>query len=194
MTAKILDGKAMAQEIRGELAQETAGFIKKSGVTPCLTAVLVGDDPASQIYVRNKQKACEKVGITSRLHRLPASTTTEELLELVEQLNADRSVHGILVQLPLPNGVDEQKVLLAVSPKKDVDAFHPENVGLIVQNQPRYLPCTPPWNPAIARPQGDRNGRRECGCFGPKQYCRKTDGNNAYAKRRGCRFDSDRLP
>jgi methylenetetrahydrofolate dehydrogenase (NADP+) / methenyltetrahydrofolate cyclohydrolase len=143
VTAKILDGKAMAQEIRGELAQETTEFIKKSGVTPCLTAVLVGDDPASQVYVRNKQKACEKVGITSRLHRLPASTTTEELLELVEQLNADRSVHGILVQLPLPDGVDEQKVLLAVSPQKDVDAFHPENVGLIVQNQPRYLPCTP---------------------------------------------------
>ncbi len=143
MTATILDGKAMAQEIRGELAEQTAAFIEKTGVTPCLAAVLIGDDPASQVYVRNKQKACEKVGITSQMHRLPESTTTEELLALVDRLNRDDAVHGILVQLPLPKGLDESRVLRAVSPAKDVDAFHPENVGLIVQNQPRFLPCTP---------------------------------------------------
>lgn len=143
MTAKILDGKALSQEIRAEIAEQTAEFTRETGVIPCLAAVLVGDDPASQVYVRNKQKACEKAGIESRLHRLPEATTQAELLALVDQLNRDDSVSGILVQLPLPDGLDESQVLDAIDPLKDVDAFHPENVGLMVQNRPRFLPCTP---------------------------------------------------
>ena len=143
MTATILDGKKMAQEIRADIADEVAQFTEKTGVTPCLAAVLVGDDPASQVYVRSKERACEKAGMKSRLIRLPAETTNEELLKLVNELNDDKSVHGILVQLPLPEGLDEAKILDAIDPLKDVDAFHPENVGRIMQNRPRFLPCTP---------------------------------------------------
>ncbi len=140
---KILDGKKIAEDIRAGIAEKVAELKKTRGIVPCLAAVLVGNDPASQIYVANKEKACEKVGIESRLIRLPETTTTDELLELVQKLNGDFGVHGILVQLPLPKGCDELKVLDAVDPKKDVDAFHPENVGLISQGRPRFLPCTP---------------------------------------------------
>ncbi len=143
MTAEILDGKALALEIRAEIAQQVAEFTKAADIVPCLAAVLVGEDPASQVYVRNKQKACEKAGIRSQLFTPPASTTTEELLALVDKLNNDPEVHGILVQLPLPEQIDETRVLEAVDPAKDVDAFHPENVGRIVQGAPRFLPCTP---------------------------------------------------
>jgi methylenetetrahydrofolate dehydrogenase (NADP+) / methenyltetrahydrofolate cyclohydrolase len=143
LSAAILDGKALAEKIRGEVAGEVADFVARTGVTPCLAAVLVGGDPASQVYVRNKQKACEKAGLLSQLHRPPAETTTEELLALIDRLNRDPAVHGILVQLPLPKQIDETRVLEAITPLKDVDAFHPENVGRIVQNRPRFLPCTP---------------------------------------------------
>jgi len=143
MSATILDGKALALEIQTEIAQHVAHFRQESGVTPCLAAVLVGENPASQVYVRNKQKACERVGMTSQLFTPPATTRLDELLALIDRLNADPAVHGILVQLPLPKGLDERPVLLAVDPLKDVDAFHPDNVGRIVQGRPRYLPCTP---------------------------------------------------
>ncbi len=140
---KLLDGKALADTIRAEIADGVAALQSERGIVPCLAAVLVGNDPASQIYVANKEKACVKVGMASRLFRLPASTTTEELLTLIDQLNADNAVHGILVQLPLPKSCDEFRVLDAIDPKKDVDAFHPENVGLLSQGRPRFLPCTP---------------------------------------------------
>ena len=143
MTAKIIDGKSIARQMRQELAAEVAAFTAKSSVVPCLAAVLVGDDPASDVYVRNKRKACEEVGMSSQLHRLSAETTQEQLLVLVDQLNRNPAVHGILLQLPLPKQIDEQRMLEAVSPSKDVDAFHPENVGLLVQGRPRFLPCTP---------------------------------------------------
>jgi methylenetetrahydrofolate dehydrogenase (NADP+)/methenyltetrahydrofolate cyclohydrolase len=143
MTAMILDGKAVALQIQAEIAAEVSRFSQATGVVPCLVAVLVGENPASEVYVRNKQKTCEKVGMTSRLERLPATSRPEELLDLIGRLNADPSVHGILVQLPLPNGWDTNQVLDAVSPAKDVDAFGPENVGLICQGRPRFLPCTP---------------------------------------------------
>jgi methylenetetrahydrofolate dehydrogenase (NADP+) / methenyltetrahydrofolate cyclohydrolase len=143
MSANILDGKKLAQEIRAELAEETIEFLQNNAVVPCLAAVLVGDDPASEVYVRNKRNACEAVGIDSQLHRLPASTTSDELLRLVAKLNKDQAVHGILVQLPLPPQIDSNRVLLAINPAKDVDAFHPENVGRLVQGRPRFLPCTP---------------------------------------------------
>jgi methylenetetrahydrofolate dehydrogenase (NADP+) / methenyltetrahydrofolate cyclohydrolase len=143
MPAKILDGKQLAQQIRSELAEEVIEFIQNNAVVPCLAAVLVGEDPASEVYVRNKRKACEAVGIESQLHRMAVDTLSDDLLKLIAKLNKDSEVHGILVQLPLPPQIDKNRVLLAVSPAKDVDAFHPENVGRLVQGRPRFLPCTP---------------------------------------------------
>ncbi len=143
MTARILDGKAIAQQVEREVAERVRAWRTTSEAVPCLAAVLVGEDPASEVYVRNKRRACERVGLASQLHRLPASTGTAELLELVARLNADPTVHGILVQLPLPAGVETERVLDAVAPYKDVDAFHAENVGLMMQGRPRFLPCTP---------------------------------------------------
>ncbi len=143
MTARILDGKSIALQIRNEIAIEVSALVKQRGIQPCLAAILVGDDPASHIYVRNKEIACEKAGIQSRLFRMPSGTTTTELLVLLAQLNSDAKIHGILVQLPLPMQINERQVLDAVAPAKDVDAFAPENVGLISQGRPRYLPCTP---------------------------------------------------
>jgi len=143
LPATILDGKALATAIEAELAEEVADFVQNNAHEPALAAVLVGDDPASSIYVKNKRAACERVGMESRLVRLPDTATEEELLQVVAELNNDDAVHGILVQLPLPPQIREQKVLDAVHPLKDVDCFHPENVGRLVQGRPRYLPCTP---------------------------------------------------
>lgn len=143
MSAKLLDGKALAKTIREELAVEVVKFIQQHEVVPSLAAVLVGDDPASEVYVRMKRKDCEQVGIHSVMHRLPEATSEAELLKLVAELNTDDSIHGILVQLPLPRQINEQAILDAISPDKDVDAFHPTNVGLMVQGRPRFLPCTP---------------------------------------------------
>lgn len=141
--AEIIDGKRLAGEIRDEVARDVEKLRAAGGPTPCLAAVLVGDNPASQVYVRNKQRSCEKAGVDSRLERLPADTSEADLLALVARLNADPAVHGILVQLPLPAAISEAKVLQAIDPAKDVDAFHPENVGLLSQGRPRFLPCTP---------------------------------------------------
>lgn len=143
MPAQILDGKALAQQIRRELAEDVAAFHKDSGVTPTLAAVLVGDDPASEVYVRNKRRDCEEVGIASVLEKLPVETTEAELLAVIDELNKDSRIHGILVQLPLPKQISTESVLEAVRPEKDVDAFHPENVGRLVQGRPVFLPCTP---------------------------------------------------
>lgn len=141
--AQVISGKEIAKQLKSELAEQVAEFIQNNATVPRLAAVLVGDDPASDVYVRNKRKACEAVGMESDLHRLPAETTQDELLTLVAKLNKDNDVHGILIQLPLPPQIDSDRVLRAVNPAKDVDAFHPENVGLLVQGQPRFLPCTP---------------------------------------------------
>ncbi len=143
MSAILLDGKKLATEIQQEIAEEVAGFIANNGTTPKLAAILVGGDAASEVYVRNKQRACERVAIDSEVHRLPEDVSQDALLHLVAKLNNDESVHGILVQLPLPDAIDASVVLQAVCPVKDVDAFHPENVGRIVQGNPRFLPCTP---------------------------------------------------
>lgn len=143
MAAKRLDGQQLSQTIRGEIANAVKQLADSNGLIPGLAAVLVGDNPASEVYVRNKRRACESVGIASWLHRLPASTTQAELLDLIEQLNQTPEVSGILVQLPLPKHIDEGKVILAINPLKDVDAFHPENLGLLTAGHPRYLPCTP---------------------------------------------------
>lgn len=143
MAAELLDGKKLAREIREELAVDVVQFVQRRSAVPTLAAVLVGSDAASEVYVRNKRRDCEQVGIHSVLHRLPEATTQAELLSLVEQLNADPEVHGILVQLPLPPAIDAAAILEAVDPAKDVDAFHPENVGRLVQGRPRFRPCTP---------------------------------------------------
>lgn len=143
MAAKLIDGKGLAARIRDELGGRVATFQKTTGMQPHLVAILVGNDPASAVYVRNKQSACKNTGILSTLQHLPAATSQTELLDLIELLNRDRSVHGLLVQLPLPSHIDETTVLDTVTPLKDVDCFHPENVGLMVQGRPRYLPCTP---------------------------------------------------
>ncbi|QDU82232.1 Tetrahydrofolate dehydrogenase/cyclohydrolase [Polystyrenella longa] len=143
MTAQIIDGKKIAAETRELLAKEVALFHNETGITPHLAAILVGEDPASAVYVRNKERACAKAGMKSTLHKLPSETTEAELLEMIEQFNDDSSVHGILVQLPLPGHIEEQRVLDAVTPLKDVDCFHPENVGLLAQGRPRFQPCTP---------------------------------------------------
>jgi methylenetetrahydrofolate dehydrogenase (NADP+) / methenyltetrahydrofolate cyclohydrolase len=143
MSAKTLDGKLLGQVMRGEIAARAASFLQRTGRQPGLAAVLVGDNPASQIYVRNKRKACEQSGLDSSLHHLSSETTQAELLELVDRLNRDPAVHGILVQLPLPRQIQEAAIIRAVSPLKDVDGFGPENLGLLAAGHPRYLPCTP---------------------------------------------------
>jgi methylenetetrahydrofolate dehydrogenase (NADP+)/methenyltetrahydrofolate cyclohydrolase len=141
--AMILDGKRTAAEIRQRLAAEVTEFRGATGIHPTLAAVLVGEDPASQVYVRNKEAACAAVGIGSQLIRLPSDIAPAALRSQIEQLNADPTVHGILVQLPLPRHLDTQAVLDAIRPEKDVDCFHPDNVGRLVQQRPRFLPCTP---------------------------------------------------
>ena len=137
-----IDGKAISAALRGEIAAEVIE-LKKQGITPGLAVILVGEDPASQTYVRNKQKACEEVGFHGEQINLPAATTQEELLKVVQELNARSDIHGILCQLPLPKGLDDSLVIAAIDPKKDVDAFHAENVGHIMIGDQQFLPCTP---------------------------------------------------
>lgn len=160
MPAKIIDGKAVSQSIREELRTEVAA-LKGRGITPGLAVVIVGDDPASRVYVNNKKKACAEVGIYSEEHALPAGTRQEELLELVRRLNQDPAIHGILVQLPLPDHLDEKAVLNTIDPDKDVDGFHPVNVGRMVVGEPCFLPCTPHGVLELIRRTGiDLTGKR----------------------------------
>jgi methylenetetrahydrofolate dehydrogenase (NADP+)/methenyltetrahydrofolate cyclohydrolase len=143
VTAKILDGKALAEEIRGEVATGVAEMQQRHGVTPGLAAVLVGDDPASAIYVRNKRRACDEVGMFSDSVLLPANSTNEQVLATVQSLNDDPRFHGILVQLPLPPQVDERLIIESLDPAKDVDGLHPFNVGKLVQGRADFVPGTP---------------------------------------------------
>jgi len=143
MASQIIDGKALAQKIQSELAVAAAELYSTRKIKPGLAAVLVGNNPASQVYVRNKQKACEKAGFESWLHHLDEHTSQEKLLELIHQLNKDSRVHGILVQLPLPKHIHTDTVLDAVTALKDVDGFGPDNLGLLTSGRPRFLPCTP---------------------------------------------------
>ena len=143
MAAKIIDGEKISARLRRGIASEVESLRESSGVTPGLAAVLVGNDPASEIYVERKTRACGEVGIRSEEVRLGAETTEGKLLSVIERLNADPEVHGILVQLPLPQGINETAVLGAVSPLKDVDGFHPENMGMLMEGNPRFISCTP---------------------------------------------------
>jgi methylenetetrahydrofolate dehydrogenase (NADP+)/methenyltetrahydrofolate cyclohydrolase len=143
MPAQILDGKALAQTMQAEIAAQVADQVRDGGPRPGLAAVRVGNDPASEVYVRNKIKACEKAGIASFYHHLPDATSQAALLQLVAKLNSDPAVHGILVQLPLPKQIDTNVIISAIDPHKDVDGFHPENLGLLVAGSPRFVACTP---------------------------------------------------
>jgi methylenetetrahydrofolate dehydrogenase (NADP+)/methenyltetrahydrofolate cyclohydrolase len=143
MAAQVIDGNKIAAQIRGELEKEIKALKDKQGVIPGLAVVLVGENPASQQYVKNKNKAAHEIGIYSEQHNLPKETPEAELLALVAKLNADPKIHGILVQLPLPKHIDEKKVLLLIDPEKDVDGFHPMNLGKMMVGDPAYLPCTP---------------------------------------------------
>ncbi|MBQ8994118.1 MAG: bifunctional methylenetetrahydrofolate dehydrogenase/methenyltetrahydrofolate cyclohydrolase FolD [Turicibacter sp.] len=141
--AKLIDGKLVSSEIRLGISQETAEFIQKTGIQPHLVVIIVGNDAASMTYVKNKKKACEDVGFKSTVIELPLETTEGELLDRIQELNDDLTVHGILVQLPLPKHIDEQKVINTISVKKDVDGFHPYQVGALVSGLPCLKPCTP---------------------------------------------------
>lgn len=142
MSARLIDGKGLAARIRTALKDETEA-LSRAGTQPGLAVVLVGDDPASHVYVRNKTKACAEIGFRAFDHHLPAATSEPELLALVQALNADAAVDGILVQLPLPSHIDSRKVLLTIDPRKDVDGFHPDNLGRMLMGEPRFVPCTP---------------------------------------------------
>ena len=142
MSAVIIDGKQVAADVRAEVAQKVCE-LKKKGIAPCLAVILVGENPASVSYVTGKQKALAEVGMVDRSVHLPESTSEAELLKLIDELNADDSVHGILVQLPLPKHINEEKVIMAISPEKDVDGFHPVSVGNLMIGRPGFLPCTP---------------------------------------------------
>src|SRR6266487_4437512 len=141
--AELLDGRPIAEQIKREVAAELAQLFAARAERPCLAAVRVGEDPASAVYVRNKVRACAEVGLGSELHALPESTTAEELLNLIAELNRREEIDGILVQLPLPKQIDESTIIEAVDPTKDVDGFHPMNVGLLAMGRPRFVPCTP---------------------------------------------------
>ena len=143
MTARKLDGKALAATMRSEVAARVAERARLGKRPPGLAAVIVGDNPASHIYVRNKHKACRDAGLASWVHTLSADTSQSQLLELIAKLNTDSAVHGILIQLPLPKQIDEDSVIRAVASSKDVDCFHPENIGLLAAGHPRFYPCTP---------------------------------------------------
>jgi len=143
MSAQIIDGKAMAAQLRAQIKLQVAEMQEKQGILPGLAVVLVGDDPASQIYVRNKERACKNVGMHSEVYRLPAQTSQEELLDLIERLNNDPAIHGILVQSPPPAHIDESAVIRAINPDKDVDGFHVINVGRLSTGQEGLVSCTP---------------------------------------------------
>ncbi len=143
MSAKIIDGKAIAAEMQQEMKTEVKALKDKYGLIPGLAVVLVGDNPASRVYVNMKKKACARLDIYSEEHKLPPNTSEHDLLELINKLNANEKVHGILVQLPLPDHINESKILNAIDPSKDVDGFHPVNVGNLVIGKPSFLPCTP---------------------------------------------------
>ncbi len=159
--AQIIDGKAISQAVKDEIKARTAELSAK-GIESCLAVILVGEDPASQVYVKNKKKACEYCGIKSLSYELPADTTEEKLLELIAELNERSDVNGILVQLPLPKGIDEDRVLDAISPDKDVDGFHPVNVGKLSIGKKGFVSCTPAGVIQLLKRSGIEISGKEC--------------------------------
>ena len=186
MAATLLDGKALAKKIQAELAEQVAVFTEQTQKVPTLATVLVGEDPASQVYIRNKIRSCERVGMESRHIPLPADVSQDALMEEVQQLNRDDTVHGILVQLPLPDGLDAQPILDAILPAKDVDAFHPENVGLLSQGRPRYLPCTPHGVIQLLHRAGIETAGKHCVIVGRSDIVGKPLGLMLVQRQSGC--------
>lgn len=164
--ATLINGKVISSQIRTEILEETKSFISDNGYAPGLAVIIVGNDPASQVYVRNKKRACAEVGFYSEEYELPAETTQDELLALIEKLNCDEKIHGILVQLPLPKHLNEKEVLLAITPSKDVDAFHPVNVGKIMIGDYDFLPCTPAGVMELIKRSGVEIAGKNCVVLG----------------------------
>ena len=160
--ANIINGKEISAAIRAEIKDATERLVAESGVRPGLAVIIVGEDPASQVYVRNKKRACDEVGFYSQSYELPESTTQEELNALIDDLNANDKIHGILCQLPLPRHLDENEIIRRIDPKKDVDAFHPENVGKIMIGDYSFLPCTPAGVMALLERSGIDVAGKEC--------------------------------
>lgn len=165
MTPTIIDGKKISADVRAQVAAETAQ-LKEKGIVPGLAVIIVGDDPASRVYVNNKKKACADVGFYSEEHALPATTTQEELVALVKSLNERKDINGILCQLPLPRGLDDKAVINAIAPEKDVDAFHPSNVGRIMLGEYSFLPCTPAGVMELLHSAGVEIAGKECVVIG----------------------------
>ena len=164
--AYIIDGKAISAAERNKIKEETAAFVVENGFAPGLAVIIVGENPASQVYVRNKHRACGEVGFLSRVYELPEATTQEELNALIDELNADDAIHGILCQLPLPKHLCESEVIARISPKKDVDAFHVQNVGRIMLGDYDFLPCTPAGVMVLLREAGVEIAGKECVVLG----------------------------
>ncbi|MBQ7760564.1 MAG: bifunctional methylenetetrahydrofolate dehydrogenase/methenyltetrahydrofolate cyclohydrolase FolD [Clostridia bacterium] len=164
--AQIINGKLVSQNVREAQKKETEELFQKYGKKPGLAVIIVGEDPASKVYVANKEKACIEVGFYSELYRMPESTTIEELLALIDRLNKDDKIHGILCQLPLPKHLDEEKVILAIDPNKDVDAFHPVNTGKIMIGNHSFLPCTPAGVMKLIESTGTDISGKECVVIG----------------------------
>lgn len=160
--AQIIDGKAIAAKVKAQVKEEAAALVRERGLTPGLAVVLVGDNSASKVYVRNKERACKEVGFVSRKYVLPEDTSQEELLALIDALNGDSAVHGILVQLPLPGHLDEKAVIARIRPEKDVDAFHVENAGRILLGDYGFLPCTPAGILTLLKESGIAIQGKEC--------------------------------
>lgn len=175
-----LDGKALAEKMRAQIRQETEMLARR----PTLAVILVGEDAASQVYVRNKEKDCAECGILSQGYRLPVQTSETQLLELIDVLNKNDRVDGILVQLPLPDHISQEKVLHAIRPDKDVDAFHPFNVGKIVTGEQGFLPCTPAGVMALLREYEIDIAGKDCVVVGPQQHRRQAHGAAAAAGKR----------
>ncbi|MBQ7355185.1 MAG: bifunctional methylenetetrahydrofolate dehydrogenase/methenyltetrahydrofolate cyclohydrolase FolD [Clostridia bacterium] len=164
--AKIIDGKAMSAAERNNIKEETAAFVAENGYAPGLAVIIVGENPASQVYVRNKHRACGEVGFLSHVYELPEATTQDELNTLIDELNADDTIHGILCQLPLPKHLCESEVIARISPAKDVDAFHIQNVGRIMLGDYDFLPCTPAGVMVLLRETGVEISGKECVVLG----------------------------
>lgn len=160
--AKIIDGKAVAAKVRGDISIDVTKLVEETGITPGLAVVIVGENPASQVYVRNKKKACEEVGMYSEVHELPEQTTQDELISLVCKLNNDEKIHGILVQLPLPKHLNEEEIIEKIDPSKDVDAFHTQNTGKIMIGNYDFLPCTPAGVMKLIESEGINVSGKEC--------------------------------
>ncbi len=165
MGTKVLSGKDLSKIVKEQLKDEVAA-LKKKGIDPCLAVVIVGNDPASRVYVNNKKKACEEIGIISQEYALDENTKEEELLELVEKLNNESKVNGILVQLPLPKHINEERVIYSINPIKDADCFHPYNVGRVMIGSPEFLPCTPAGVIELIEQNGIEISGKECVVLG----------------------------